>query len=284
VVIATGLYQRHKLPPFSTGLDSSIMQMHSGQYRNPDALPPGAVLIAGSGQTGCQIAQELYQHGRTVYLSTGGCGRVPRRYRGRDIFEWLEIIGFMDQTPDTLPSSKARFNANPHVSGRNGGQNLNLHQFCADGVRLLGHIQDGAGHRIGFAADLKENLAKSDKIEADMLKRIDDVIARDGIEAPPEEVPALTHGYAAEEITNLDLRAAGITTIIWTMGYSFDFSLVKLPILDGDGYPVQTRGATRYPGLYFVGLPWLTRRRSGLVGGVALDAQTVAEAITARGR
>jgi putative flavoprotein involved in K+ transport len=158
---------------------------------------------------------------------------------------------------------------------------LNLHQYARDGVTLLGRIQDARDGKVWLAPDLKENLAKADKVEADMLKAVDEYILQNGLDIPPESLPVLRDGYEAEEILELDLHAAGITTIIWAMGYAFDFSLVKLPIFDGDGFPIQQRGVTGYPGLFFVGLPWLYKAKSGLLVGMGEDAEYIASAIAA---
>lgn len=279
VVVATGLFQRPKMPSFSANLPVKITQLHSGHYRNPAVLPPGAVLVVGSAQSGCQIAEELYQSGRKVFLCVGSAGRAPRRYRGKDIFEWLYLTGFFDRTVDKLPSPKAKFAGNPHATGRDGGHTLNLHQFSRDGVTLLGRIQGATGSSIYLANDLKESLAKVDQFEAEIVKLVDNFILQKGLEVPQETLAALRDGYATEEITELDLQAVGITTIIWAMGYSFDFNYVKHPIFDSDGYPIQTRGVTELPGLYFVGLPWLTKYKSGLLVGVGEDAEFVASAI-----
>ncbi len=284
VVIATGLYQRPKLPAFAAALPASVLQLHSGQYRLPDALPPGAVLVVGSGQSGCQIAEELYKGGRRVYLSIGGTGRGPRRYRGQDIFRWLTWTGFLDRTPAMLPSSKARFTANPHVSGAGGGHDLNLHQFARDGVTLLGHLVGGEQDALAVAADRNESLAKSDQMTAMLVKMIDGYIARTGMDAPAEHLLELRDGYNGPEITELNLEKAGITSVVWAAGYSFDFDLVKLPVLDGDNLPITQRGVTGYPGLYFVGLPWLHTQKSGLLLGVGDDAAYIAAHIAARER
>jgi putative flavoprotein involved in K+ transport len=282
VVIATGLFQRPKLPACAAELPATILQLHSGQYRNPGALPPGALLVVGSAQSACQIAEELYQSGRRVYLSVGSAGRAPRRYRGRDIYGWLSLRGFIDRTPDKLPSPKAKFAGNPHLSGRDGGHNLNLHQFARDAVMLLGHLQGVNGGALRLASDLKENLASADKFEADVQKLIDGFIAQSGLEAPEEVVPQLRDGYAAEELRSLDLKSAGIGAVIWAMGYGFDFGLVPLPVFDADGFPVQTGDVSAYPGLYFVGLPWLPWQKSGLLIGIGENAAFIADHIAAR--
>ena len=282
VVIATGSFQQPKIPAFHTQFPPEIRQLHSGNYRNPAQLPAGAVLVVGSAQSGCQIAEELYQSGRQVYLCVGKAGRVPRRYRGRDSTWWLHTMGGYDRTVDKLPSPKARFAGNPHVSGKNGGHTLNLHQFARDGVTLLGHIRGVDGDDILLAGDLRENLAFVDKFEADLLVMIDQYIRNNGLDFPEETLPVLRDGYTQEPIERLNWRTADITTVIWATGYTFDYSLVQLPIFDDDGYPRQTRGVTEAPGLYFVGLNWLHSAKSTLLLGVGEDAAHVASAIAAR--
>jgi putative flavoprotein involved in K+ transport len=281
-VIATGLYQAPKIPGPSLRIASNILQIHSMDYKNPSSLPGGAVLVVGTGQSGAQIAEELYQSGRKVYLSIGSAGRVPRHYRGKDISDWLTRIGTSDTRVEELKSPQAKFAPNPQVSGKNGGESLNLHQFARDGVVLLGHVRHARDGLIILAPDLKETLAKVDQFESDTLKQVDDHIIRTGLSAPPEEVPRLRDGYEQEQITELDLNAAGVSTVIWATGYTFDFSLVKLPIVDSDGYPLQKRGVTRFEGLYFLGMPWLHNRRSGLLFGVGDDAAYLAAHIAAR--
>jgi putative flavoprotein involved in K+ transport len=280
VIIATGLFQKPKIPSFQHNISKDILQLHTGQYRNPQSLPDGAVLVVGSGQSGCQIVDELVENGRKVYQSVGSAGRAPRRYRGKDVFEWLNLVGFFDQPVSKLPSPKAKFNANPQVSGRNGGKALNLHQFACDGVVLLGHLINADKDHIRLANDLKQNLEKSDKFEKELVKMIDQYIENSSLDVPSEKLPELTYGFDMPEITELDIKAAGIKTIIWASGYSFDFSLVHLPVFDSDGYPIQERGVTAYPGLYFVGLPWLYKQKSGLLLGVGEDAEYVVSAIT----
>lgn len=287
VVVATGLFQQPRIPDFQSQFPGDILQLASGRYRRPELLPAGAVLVVGSAQSGCQIAEELYQSGRKVYLCTGSAGRLPRRYRGRDIFEWAELTGFTGRTADKLPSPRARFAANPHLSGKNGGHTLNLHRFWLEGVTLLGRLQDVQHGRLVLAPDLQANLHMADELEAEFLKMIDAYIAANRVDAPEEQLPRLADAYQASEILSLDLRQAGITTVIWALGYTFDFSLVRLPVFDADGFPVTTRGATGIPGLYFVGLPWLSAQKSGLILGVGEDAEAIARSISqpsARGR
>jgi putative flavoprotein involved in K+ transport len=280
VVVATGTFQRPKIPAFRANIPAGILQLHSGQYHNPSQLPDGAVLVVGAAQSGMQIAEELHQSGRTVYLSTGAAPRVPRRYRGRDIVSWMLDTGFMDQTVEKLPSPKARLAGNPQASGKNGGHSLNLHQFVRDGIKLFGHIAGAQDGKVMFKPDLKENLAKTDKIEKDIIAMIDRYIASIDINAPQETLPDLQDGYSVEVLTELDLKTANINTIIWAMGYAFDYDLVKLPVTDEDNFPIQQRGVTQYPGLYFVGMNWLSKRKSAVLLGVNEDVENIVAEMT----
>lgn len=282
VVIATGLFQRGKVPAYAASIPADVAQIHTSQYRNPGALPPGAVLIVGSGQSGGQIAAELHASGRKVYLSLGFAPLTPRRYRGKDIFAWLTMCGFLDRTAEQLPSPHLRFISNPLLTGKDGGRALNPHQFYRDGMVLLGRavgFQDGCFH---FAADLHENLARSDKAGADICAMIDGFIEKTQLDAPPEKVEQLTDGYQSALIETLDLAAAGIGTVVWASGYSFDYSLVHLPVTESSGFPATQRGETRYPGLYFLGMNWLHTPKSGLLLGVGEDAAYLAERIARR--
>jgi putative flavoprotein involved in K+ transport len=282
VVVATGIFQRPKIPAYSVDLPAEITQLHSSAYRSPDALPPGAVVVVGSGQSGSQIAEELHEHERKVYLCVGNAPRAPRCYRGKDVMTWLAEMGFFDQTVDQLPSPAARFMVPPHLSGRDGGHTINLHAFAREGIVLLGHLQGVHDGKLYLAPDLRESLARIDQFEVEMLKRIDGYIARRGLQAPAADVPRLDDGNHADIIRELDLKAAGITVVIWATGYTFDFDLVKLPILDAAGFPVQLSGETAYPGLYFVGLPWLPKLKSAFLFGVGENAEHVASQIVSR--
>ena len=284
VVIATGLYQRPNIPTFSADFPAKIRQVHSDAYRNPQALPQGAVLVVGSAQSGAQIAEELYEAGRKVYLAVGRAGRTPRRYRGKDANWWSDKLGLYERTVDQLPSPRAKFAGKPHISGTRGGHTLNLHQFARDGVVLLGHLEGVAGSKIKLARDLHENLARADQHETDFTKTVDAYVSATGMAAPDETLPTLRDGFAAPLLGELDLDAADITSVIWATSYKFDFSIVRLPVLDADGFPVQQRGVSDYPGLFFVGLPWLNTAKSGLLYGVGDDAAFIARTIAGGGR
>jgi len=276
VVVATGLYQTPKIPALSRDLPPGIRQLHSDTYRNPQNLLSGAVLVVGSAQSGAQIAEELYEAGRKVYLAVGRAGRTPRRYRGRDANWWSAMLGLYERKASELPSPKARFAGKPHISGTKGGHTLNLHQFARDGVTLLGRLRGVRGTVVELAGDLHDNLAAADRAEAEFARSVDAFIAEAEILAPLERLPALRDGFVQPILRELDLNAAGITNVIWATGYTFDFSWIKLPVVDDDGFPVQVRGEAEYPGLYFAGLPWLHSAKSGLIYGVGEDALHVA--------
>jgi putative flavoprotein involved in K+ transport len=282
VVIATGMYQHPRIPVFSRNLPLDIHQLHSSEYRNPQTLPAGAILVVGSAQSGAQIAEELNHAGRKVYLSVGSSGRFPRRYRGKDATLWIEEMGLSDRTVDNLSSPQAKFTGSAHGTGKDGGHTINLHQFVRDGIVLLGHIQSIQGNRIMLAPDLKENLAKADKEEADFIKDVDNYIEKHGLDAPVDSLPELCDGFEVADILDLDLKIPRITSVIWATGYKYDFSMVKLPVFDEDGYPVQKRGVTEFPGLYFIGLPFLYKVKSGTLAGVGDDAAYIVEYIGER--
>ncbi len=279
VVIATGLYHKVKIPPFASQIPAQVLQIPSDSYKNPESLPPGAVLVVGSAQSGTQIAEELNDAGRKVYLATCSSGRVPRRYRGSDAFEWLSRIGFLDRTAAMLSSPKDRFFPSPHLTGKAGGHDLNLNKLYREGVMLLGHVIGYENGKLRLAPDLKENLAKEDGFATNYIKQVDEYIVKNGMDAPMEEVMVYDDGYRAPVLQSLDLADAGIGVIIWAIGYETDYSMVQLPILDDYKFPRTDRGVTQYPGLYFIGLNWMNKFKSGFLLGIAESARYVAEVI-----
>jgi putative flavoprotein involved in K+ transport len=287
VVVATGFFEQPKIPAEAATLAPDILQIHSSEYKNPEMLAPGAVLVVGSGQSGCQIAEELHESGRDVYLCTGSAGRLPRRYRGMDAMGWMVRLGRFEKTVDKLPSPRAKFAANPHNSGSRGGHTINLHRFARDGIVLLGRLRSVSGHRATLASDLKANLAKADKAAADFKRGVDEYIEKHGVDAPVPNAQNTDEydgddGYGQEGSLELDLQATGIRTIVWAAGFSVDYSLLRIPAFDEDGYPIHQRGVTAYPGLYFMGVHYQHKNTSDLFYGVGEDAAYVASAVTAR--
>jgi putative flavoprotein involved in K+ transport len=280
VVLATGALQQPRVPACAARLPASVTQVLAPAYRNPQALPPGAVLVVGSGETGCQIAEELIRAGRTVFLAGGRSWWAPRRYRGRDAAAWLRLLGWFERTVDELPPGVRTGQSNPQLTGANGGHDINGHSLAREGVTLLGRLEDIRDGRAVFAADLAVNLAWGDAQARTWLRAIDDQIDQQGLEAPPEDWPKdlLTSERGSQVApTELDLAEVGVSAVIWAMGYRPDFGWVNLPILDGEGYPIQRRGVTRVPGLSILGLDWLHTARSGLFTGIGEDAAYLAE-------
>jgi putative flavoprotein involved in K+ transport len=287
VVIATGPFQQAAIPAIGTAIPADIFQVHSNKYRNPDQLPPGAILVVGAGSSGCQITEDLTQTGRRVYLSVGRHRRIPRRYRGRDFGWWGSAMGIWEQTVDMLPSPQAKNDPVPLLTPAKGGHDVDLRRMVADGVTLLGRLQAISGSRLIIADDLKKNLAEGDLRFTEYKKIIDNYIRKTGLNVPEET--SSDHGVAEPDevlhpILELDLKAAGISAIVWATGFRYDFDWVKLPIFNDVGEPVHQRGVTTLPGVYFLGIKWLYKRKSHfmLKAGPAEDAAYVAEHIKAR--
>ncbi len=279
VVIATGFYQRGKIPAYATEIPASVYQLHSDQYRSPASLPPGNVVVVGGGQSGGQIAEELHEDSREVYFSASPAPCVPRRYRGRDVFNWVIQTGFFDRTAAQLASPRERLVPNPLVTGRRGGYTLNPHTLYQSGVRLLGRAVGYSGGKMHFAPDLKQTLDRSAQMGGMIINLVERYIAQNDLEVPPEEPPTWREAYAAPEVTELDLRATGVSTVLWATGYRPDFSLLSLPVVDELGFPITERGVTQYPGLYFLGMPWIYQQKSGILAGVGQDAAYLADQI-----
>ena len=282
VVIATGAFHRPAIHPWSAAIPSEVHQLHSKEYRNPQQLPTGAVLVVGCGASGCQIAEELYQSGQTVYLSVGRYRRAPRRYRGRDVYWWLDLMGIWDRPVDLYPEVKNW--RVPLVTGVNGGHDIDLRHFTADGVTLVGRVQDVRGRELVLAGGVEETLGQGDEWFASFKKSADDYARQARIDLPEAELPEQLPpppGASYDEIRQLDLTARKITSVVWATGFRYDFSWVQLPVFDEAGEPVQTRGVTPCPGLYFLGLRRMYTLNSAILSGVGRDAAHLAEHIAA---
>jgi putative flavoprotein involved in K+ transport len=283
VVIAAGNYHVPKIPAMAAALPSQIVQLHASEYRNAQALPAGAVLVVGTGQSGCQIAEDLQLEGRRVHLCVGGAPRVARRYRGRDVVAWLHDMGHYDLPVDQHPLKEGvRAKANHYVTGRDGGRDIDLRLFARDGMQLHGRLLDIRDSKLTFGADLERNLDAADASSAKIKSSIDEHIAAAGILAPTEA--PYEPVWRPESIPlELDYLEAGIGSVIWSMGYKADFSWVELPVFDDKQYPIHQRGVTPAAGLYFIGLPWLYTWGSGRFSGVARDAAFLVNKIVERG-
>ena len=280
VVVATGPYQEPIIPAASADLPERVLQLHSSRYRNPDRLPAGAVLVVGSGASGGQIVEDLLAAGRAVYLSVGRHRRFPRRYRGRDMFWWMEQLGALDQTLEERPEARER--PNPLVTGVGGGHEIDLRRYRAGGVVLLGRLRGIAGARVQLADDAEALLAAGDDNVATFTHAVDAYIARSGLDAPNEPPAPSTRREPVPPIAELDLDSACITAVIWATGFRRAFGWIGLPVLDARGEPIHRRGVTSWPGVYFLGLPWLHTLRSSVLCGVGDDAQHLAQHIASR--
>jgi putative flavoprotein involved in K+ transport len=281
IVLATGAFQRPHRPP-AAELPADVLAIDSGGYTNPEALPTGAVVVVGSGQTGCQIADELHRAGRDVILACGKAAWAPRQVGGRDIVSWLMESPFPDHTVDDLPSPQARLAANFQVSGRNGGCDLHYRTLLRDGVTLAGRFLGSSGGSIRFADDLQESVAWGDARYGDICNLAKQAAAKHGVCLPELREP---EPLKTDPVGEIDVR--GLGAVIFTSGYRPAYrAWVEFPeAFDDLGFPIQHDGAsTVVPGLYFMGTHFLRKRKSSTLFGMWEDAQIVARAIATRAR
>ena len=282
VIVATGGYDLPIIPAYAERLPRHIQQIHSVDYRNPEQLPEGEVLVVGTGQSGVQLMEDLHLAGRKVHLCVGPAPRSPRVYRGRESTAWLMDMGVYELTVDRHPlGDKARERTNHYMTGRDGGHEIDLRKFALEGVKLYGSMADIEGSTLRFLPDLEKNLDDADEVYVGIRRDIDRYIAAQGMDAPAE--PDFVKVWRPEhEVLALDAEAAGITTIIWAIGFRPDYRWIELPAFDGRGHPKYERGVSSVPGLYFLGLPWLNTWGSGRFLGIADDARYLADVIGGR--
>lgn len=289
VVVASGGQLAPKIPPISGRFPESIAQLHAADYRSPEALPEGAVLVIGSGQSGCQIVEDLVEAGRTVYLCTSRVARVPRRYRGRDVLDWMIDVGLMDQQVEDLADPMMQFAAQPQVSGVGPrGRTVSLQELQRQGVRLMGRLSDVTDGVLTTDDGLADHISFADAFSIELKQIINNFVRENGIDVPPGEVDprdiAAGPDVAAAGLVSLDLAAQGVSTVVWCTGFGGVFSWLQVPAIDAHGRPMHVRGASPVPGIYFLGLPWLHTRKSGLIHGIDEDARWIAESVVARVR
>ncbi|PQV54657.1 NAD(P)/FAD-dependent oxidoreductase [Paraburkholderia sp. BL21I4N1] len=277
VVVATGPFQRPVIPPIApqTG---TLTQIHSAAYRNPRQLPEGGVLVVGAGSSGVQIAEELQRAGRQVYLSVGPHDRPPRAYRNRDFCWWLGVLGEWDKEA----ARPGKEHVTIAVSGARGGHTVDFRALAHQGVTLVGLTKTFDDARVTFEADLAINLARGDENYLSLLDAADAYIARNGLDLPEEPEARRTFADPAcvsDPILELDLAAAGVTSIVWATGYAVDYDWLHVDAFDAKGKPRHQRGVSSEPGVYFLGLPWLSRRGSTFIWGVWHDAKHIADHI-----
>ena len=280
VVSATGPFQKPIIPPLVPP-EAGIFQIHSATYRNPDQLPEGAVLVVGGGSSGVQIADELLRAGRKVYLSVGPHDRPPIRYRGRDFVWWLGVLGKWDATA----AEPGKEHVTIAVSGAHGGHTIDFRRLAARGMQLTGRTEAFENGVLRFAPDLARNVAAGDANYLSVLREADAYLAANGMHLPEEPEAHIIDPDPAcmtDPVLQLDLAKAGVTSIIWATGYALDFGWMKIDAFDAKGRPSHKLGVATVPGLYFVGLPWLSRRASTFIWGVWHDAGHIAGHIAGR--
>lgn len=274
VVVATGGYQRPHLPPGCEGLPQDVAQVLAEDYGNPGNVAPGAVLIVGSGQTGCQLAEELHNAGRRVVLACGSAPWAPRRFGGHDLVWWLVESGFTERTVADLPSPSARLLSNPLASGHDGGHDLHYRTLHDAGVELVGRFTGAGDGKVHFS-DVNDIVAGGDFLAGTLKKWFDALCDKRGLPRPWE----LPRRFEIAAPRELDLEREGISTVIWTTGYRPDYDWVRFPVFDDMGYPVQTEGRSAVEGLYFMGVHFQQRSRSATLYGVKDDAEVLARHI-----
>ena len=282
VIVASGGYDRPVMPPYAANLDPSIAQMHTRDYRRPADVPAGRCLVVGTGQSGVQLMEDLRIAGRDVALAVGPAPRSPRVYRGRDATDWLFEMGYYNRTIAEQPDPKAtEAKTNHYMSGRDGGHEIDLRAFARDGLPLYGSVTGMEGTTIRFAPDLERNLDDADRSYLGIRDMIDAHIAATGVDAPAAE-PFRKVWRPEREITAIDAREEGITSVLWCIGFRPDYGWLHVDCLDATGRPVHRRGVCDAYGMYFLGLGWLNTWGSGRFLSVGEDAAFVADAIVHR--
>ena len=280
VVAATGPFQCPLIPDFKFE-SNRITQIHSSQYHNPDQLPDGGVLVIGAGSSGSQIADELLRTGKSVHLSVGPHDLPPRSYRGRDFVWWLGVLGKWEavtKDPGTEHITIA-------VSGSHGGQTVDFRGLAERGIILLGRTHSVKKNVMHFEPDLAKNIANGNSYTLSLLDQADEYVIRNGLDFPlePEAREVLPDPDCVKNpILEIDLKEAGINSIVWATGFDVDFSWLKVDALDENGKPKHDRGISTESGIYFLGLPWQSRRGSSFIWGVWQDAKFLADQIQLR--
>ncbi|MEB0163438.1 MSMEG_0569 family flavin-dependent oxidoreductase, partial [Glaciimonas sp. CA11.2] len=280
VVVAIGGYHIPIIPGAAEKLPDHIVQLHSSDYVNPESLPPGDILVVGTGQSGCQIAEDLHLTGRRVHLCVGDAPRVARTYRGKDVVEWLDHMKYYDLPVERHPlGTGVREKTNHYVTGRDGGRDIDLRKFALEGMQLYGRFETFADGIATFGSELKNNLDSADAASENIKNNIDKFIADNAIDAPKEARYVPLWEPPADAPQRLNMGSNNIAAVIWCIGFRTDFSWIEETIFDARGYPGHTRGVTDIAGLYFLGLPWQYTWGSGRFSGIARDAGYLLEHI-----
>ena len=273
VVVAVGGYHRENIPRIAMRLPPRLKQIHSSLYKSPGQFPPGAVLVIGTGQSGCQIAEDLHLSGRKVHLCVGSAPRAPRVYRGRDAVDWLADMGYYEMPVEDHPKGDGvRAQANHYLTGRDGGREIDLRRFALEGMALHGRLKEIEGEVLSFRDDLAKNLDEADAVYNGIRATIDRHIAATRIDAPVD-APYVPSWRPSGPSAPVDCAVEQISAVVWATGFASDYRWMDVPAFDGKGYPGHVRGVSPVSGLYFLGLPWQHTWGSGRFSGVARDAR-----------
>ena len=287
LIVASGCMNEKKVPSFAKEIPDTLVQLHTCTYKNPQQLPDGAVLVVGSAQSGCQIAEELLQAGKKVFVASSLVARIPRRYRGKDIFEWLTLMKFTEMPADKVPDPRMLSMTQPQVSGVGPlGHTVSLQSLARDGATILGRLANADNTTLFFQLNAAQNVHFADEFSLTVKKMIDEFIITSGMEAPENEYDEADQpdidASCVSDIASLDIIKEGIGTIIWTTGFTADFKWLRLPVLDKQGSPQHKNGISDVEGLYFIGFPWLRTRKSGIIYGIRDDAKFITDQIIAQ--
>ena len=282
VVLSTGAFGNYKVPKISSNINQNIFQIHSSEYKNFNQLPPGGVMVVGSGQSGAQIAEDLLINGMDVSLALSKCGRRLRSYRGKDSSWWNYKMGLFDKTVDDVPFEN-RWKCSPHTSGANGGHEINLIDLSEKGLNLFGSVKDSKDNQLIFNDDLIENLKFSDDYALNWAKNVDEFIKNNNLDAPYEKISEDRRLKSFENPKSLELNIMPkIKSIIWATGFKYNYDWIDLNITNERGFPVHKRGVTNYDGFYFMGLQWMHTSKSAQFIGVGEDAEFIVNKISSR--
>ena len=286
VIVASGGQNKKIVPTFANKISPAVFQLHSGDYKNASLLPNGAVLVVGCAQSGIQIAEDLLASGRKVYVSTCQVGRMPRRYRGRDTLNWIFPMGMFDTFTESVTDPKVLKVRQPHISGVGfRGHTISLQSLAKSGAVILGKISDADQSIINIQPNAVDNIRFADEISRKTKEIIDLYILKSNISSPPAEEDPADMPYKEDiiisETSFLDLTENNISSLIWATGFTGDFSYLNLPVFDENGSLVHVNGLSIVEGIYFIGLPWMRRRKSGIVYGIRDDAEFIAGKIEA---
>ncbi len=284
VVVASGGINQMTMPPLAKNISSDVRQYHAGEYRNPSQLPEGDVLVVGSAQSGLQITEDLIEAGKRVTLSTSAVGRVPRRYRSADIFEWLVKVGFFDVRTDQVTDPKDFAMRQPQISGVGPqGHTLSLQSLARRGAVILGKIRSAEGNLVTLMPNAADHIRFGDELSSRVKSMVDHYIEDRRLDIPKAEPDPADEpdpdATCASSRTAIDLKKENIRSIVWATGFTGDFRYVKCPVLDSAGQPAHRNGFSSEPGLYFLGIPWLRKRKSGIINGIVEDAGIIAEQV-----